>query len=199
MIGTPIARLKITLDDVEPTVLRRLEVPFSIRLDRLHLTLQTALGWTNSHLYEIRVRDIGWGIPDPDWGGGPLDARKATLARIVEDTGAKTLRYLYDFGDGWQHTIKIERLTDPLHGIVYPRLIEASGRCPPEDVGGPWGYDEFLQATEDKTHERHSELREWIGEDYDPLQVNGDRLAANVEKFARKWSRKQTSRKPRVT
>lgn len=89
--------------------------------------------------------------------------------------------------------------TDPLHGIVYPRLIEASGRCPPEDVGGPWGYDEFLRAIEDKTHARHSELREWIGENYDPLQVNGDRLAANVEKLARKWSRKPTSRKPRVT
>lgn len=194
-----IACLKITLDDVEPKVLRRLEVPFSIRLDRLHLALQVALGWTNSHFYEIRVRDIGWGIPDPDWSGGPLDARKATLARIVEDTGAKTLRYLYDFGHGWEHTIKIERLIDQLPGVVYPRLTEASGRCPPEDVGGPWGYDEFIKALAEKTHERHEELREWIGEDFDPLQVHGDLLAADVEKFARKWSRKPTSRKPTVT
>lgn len=194
-----IACLKITLDDVEPKVLRRLEVPFSIRLDRLHLALQAALGWTNSHLYEIRVRDIGWGIPDPDWSGGPLDARKATLARIVEDTGAKTLRYLYDFGDGWEHTIKIERLIDQLPGVVYPRLTEASGRCPPEDVGGPWGYDEFLEALAEKTHERHEKLREWIGEDFDPLQVHGDLLAANVDKLARKWFRKPTSRKPTAT
>ena len=45
-----IARLKITLEAVKPVVLRRIEVPFDIRLDRLHLTIQAALGWTNSHL-----------------------------------------------------------------------------------------------------------------------------------------------------
>jgi Plasmid pRiA4b ORF-3-like protein len=78
-----IARLKIILDDVKPLVMRRLEVPLSIRLDRLHLAIQAAMGWTNSHLYEIRAKDIGWGIPDPDWGNGPLDARKARLMRPV--------------------------------------------------------------------------------------------------------------------
>jgi len=133
-----IVRLKITLNDVEPKVERRVEVPFAIKLDRLHLVLQAALGWTNSHLYEIRARDVGWGIPDPDWGGGPIDARKATLADVLEDVGVKTLRYLYDFGDGWEHKIKIERLDDAVPGVLYPRLISAVGRCPPEDVGGPW-------------------------------------------------------------
>ena len=56
---------------------------------------------------------------------------------MLEDAGTKTLRYLYDFGDGWEHTIKIERMTEPEPGVAYPRLIEAAGRCPPEDVGGP--------------------------------------------------------------
>ena len=137
MNAATIARLKITLDNVEPKVLRRIEVPLSIRLDRLHMMLQATLGWTDSHLYELRVGDTGWGIPDPDCGDGPLDARKATLLAILEDTGAKTLRYLYDFGDGWEHTIEIERLIDIVPGVLYPRLIEAIGRCPPEDVGGP--------------------------------------------------------------
>ena len=73
MTANAIVRLKVTLDDVEPEVLRRLEVPFSIKLDRLHLTLQAALGWTNSHLYEIRAGDTGWGLPDPNWPDGPLD------------------------------------------------------------------------------------------------------------------------------
>jgi hypothetical protein len=73
-----------------------------------HLVLQAALGWTNSVLWEFRARDLGWGIPDPEWGrgSGPLDARKATLQKVIEDTGAKTLTYLYDFGDGWEHTIR---------------------------------------------------------------------------------------------
>src|SRR5436853_7936138 len=114
MTANTIARIRITLDDVEPVVLRRIEVPFGIRLDRLHLTIQAAMGWTNSHLYELRAGDVGWGIPDPNWSDGPLDARKTRLIDVLEDVGTKTLRYVYDFGDGWEHTIKIERLTDPV-------------------------------------------------------------------------------------
>lgn len=86
---TAIARLEITLDDVEPKVLRRLEVPLAIKLDRLHLALQAALGWTNSHLYEIRAGGAGWGLPDPDWPDGPLDARKAKLVDVLEDAGVQ--------------------------------------------------------------------------------------------------------------
>ena len=164
MSAATVARLKITLDDVKPVVLRRVEVPFDIRLDRLHLILQAAIGWTNSHLYEIRARGVRWSTPypDQDWAGDFLDARKARLGDVLEDVGTKTLKYLYDFGDGWEHTIKIERLIDPEPGVLYPRLIEAKGRCPPEDIGGPWGYGEFLEALADPSHERHRELKEWF-------------------------------------
>src|SRR5271165_4269343 len=86
---TAIARLKVTLDHVEPKVLRRIEVPADIKLDRLHLTLQAALGWTNSHLFEIRARDTRWGLPDPDWPDGPLDARNAKLIDVLEDAGTR--------------------------------------------------------------------------------------------------------------
>jgi len=110
MSADGIAHLKVTLDEVEPPVLRRIEVPLAIRLDRLHSALQAAMGWTDSHLYEIRVRDVRWGVPDPDWGDGPLDARKVRLVDVLEETGAKTLKYLYDFGDGWEHTVKLERI-----------------------------------------------------------------------------------------
>jgi hypothetical protein len=96
---TAAVQLKVTLDDVEPKVLRRIEVPADIKLDQLHLTLQAAFGWTNTHLYEIRAKDVRFGLPDPDWPGGPLDARKTTLVDILEEPGTKTLRYLYDFGD----------------------------------------------------------------------------------------------------
>ena len=194
-----IARLKVTLDSVEPLVLRRLEVPFTLRLDRLHETLQAALGWTGTHLYEIRARGIGWGLPDPDWGDGPLDARKATLASVVEDTGARTLDYLYDFGDGWELAIRIEALAAAQDSVLYPRLLEAKGRCPPEDVGGPPGYAEFLQALSDPEDEQHAETLEWIGEDFDPHVVDIETLTASLQRLARKWSRKPPSRKPKAT
>jgi hypothetical protein len=92
MTASTIARLKITLDDVKPIVQRRVEVPLTMRLDRLHLVLQAALGWTNSHLYEIRAGDVGWGMVDPDWCDGRLDAAKARLLDLIEDTGAKTFK-----------------------------------------------------------------------------------------------------------
>lgn len=199
MSAATIARLKITLHDVEPPVLRRIEVPLTIRLDRLHLTLQAAIGWTDSHLYEIRARDVGWGVPDPDWGDGPLDARKARLVDVLDDAGVKTLRYLYDFGDGWEHTIRIERLIDALPGVAYPRLIEATGRCPPEDIGGPWGYGEFLEAIADPKHERHAESMEWIGEAFDPTAVDTEGHAHAVAALAKQWSRKPPVRRKRTT
>lgn len=199
MSAATIARLKITLDDVKPAVLRRVEVPFGIRLDRLHLTIQAAMGWTNSHLYEIRAGDVGWSTPypDQDWAGDFLDARKAKLSEVLEDIGTKTLKYLYDFGDGWEHTIKIERLIDPEAGTLYPRLIEAKGRCPPEDVGGPWGYAEFLEAIANPGHERHRELKEWFTEEFNPHVVDVDWLSEDVAELARRWSRQPAVKRRR--
>jgi Plasmid pRiA4b ORF-3-like protein len=190
MTAGTIARLKITLDDVKPAVQRRVEVPLTIRLDRLHLVFQAALGWTNSHLYEIRARDIGWGMADPEWGDGPLDATKSRLIDVLEDVGVKTLKYLYDFGDGWEHTVRVERIADAMPGLPYPILLDATGRCPPEDVGGPWGYNDLLEALADPSHERHDELTEWIGGSFDPLACKVDELAKAVDTLARKWSRK---------
>lgn len=183
-----VARLKVTLDHVEPRVTRRLEVPLNLRLDRLHGVLQAVLGWTDSHLWELRVRDVGWGIPDPDWGDGPLDGRKTTLLKVVEDTGAMTLTYLYDFGDSWEHTITIEGIGPPTAGVSYPRLVEAVGRCPPEDVGGPWGYEEFLAALADPEHERHTEMRECCPEPFNPHEVDLVELNRALEQTIRRWT-----------
>ena len=199
MSADGIAHLKLTLDEVEPPVLRRIEVPLTIRLDRLHSALQAAMGWTDSHLYEIRVRDVRWGVPDPDWGDGPLDARKARLVDVLEETGAKTLKYLYDFGDGWEHTIKVERIARAVPGLAYPRLTEAKGRCPPEDVGGPWGYADFLEAVTDPEHERHAEVVEWIGGTFDPNVVETEDHAQALAVLAKQWSQKATANRKRTT
>jgi hypothetical protein len=199
MTADSIVRLKITLNHVKPAVMRRIEVPFDIRLDRLHLTIQAAMGWTNSHLYEIRAGDVRWStpFPDGDWADELLDAGKARLADILEDVGVKTLRYFYDFGDGWEHTVKIERLIDPEPGALYPRLIAASGRCPPEDVGGPWGYAELLEAIHDPKHERHAEFKDWIPDNFDPNNPDTDALAAEVAMLAKPLPRKRAKKATR--
>lgn len=201
MVQTSIARLKIVLDDVEPAVIRRIEVPLDLRLDRLHAVLQEAVGWTDSHLWEFRVRDIGFGIPNPGWGfsDGPIDARKTTLLAVIEDTGAKSFKYLYDFGDGWEHSIRIERIEPALADVIYPRLLAASGRCPPEDVGGPWGYQEFLEALADPRHERHEEMVEWWGDSFDPGDIDIDAIGAQLLRLGKSWTRKPRTKSCRAS
>ena len=182
-----IARLKITLE-VEPKVMRRVDVPVKTRLDRLHLVLQAAIGWTNSHLYEFRAAGAGWGVPDPDFGDGPLPAAKTTLLDVIEDTGARTIRYLYDFGDGWDHVIRIERIGDADPQACYPRLVAAEGRCPPEDVGGPWGYADFLAAIADPAHENHDHMLNWCGGAFDPDVPDIEQIATELDRLARRWA-----------
>jgi hypothetical protein len=191
-----IARLKVTLNDVQ-LVMRRVEVPLDIKLSDLHLVLQAVMPWWNYHLYEFRVQGVGWGIPDPDgsFGDDPRNARKATLRGVLEETGAKSLDYLYDFGDGWEHKIEIERIEEPETGIVYPRLLDARGRCPPEDVGGPWGYNEYIEAMANPRHERHAEMVRWRGPDFDPKVVDVAGIERELAKLGRQWSR----RKPRAS
>jgi Plasmid pRiA4b ORF-3-like protein len=191
-----VARLAITLDHVKPRVTRRLEVRFDIRLDDLHLAIQAAMGWENCHLYEFRAGNARWGIPDPDVRGfspgEPLAASKATLADLIARTGSrggsKAFNYLYDFGDGWEHSIKVEAGSEAADRVAYPHLIAAKNACPPEDVGGPWGYAEYLQAIADPKHERHSEMIEWRGEGFDPSAVDepaiNRRLAMLANGFA---------------
>jgi hypothetical protein len=182
-----IARLKITLEHVKPAPTRRVEVPLGIKLADLHYVIQAAMPWDDSHLYEFRVKDARWGIPMPefDFDEGPLDARKTTLADVIEQTGAKSITYLYDFGDDWFHTIKIEKLVEAETDVAYPRLLDAKVRCPPEDCGGPWGYGDVLEAIADPAHELHNQMIEWHGE-FDPATVDLAGLTAAVAKLARK-------------
>lgn len=177
-----VARLKVVLDDVEPKVTRQLLVPLTMRLSRLHSVLQIVVGWTDSHLWEFRFRDVGYGPPDPDYRDGPLDARFTSLGRAVADSGARSFKYLYDFGDGWSHSIRIEKTEPVTIGLDYPFLLHASGRCPPEDVGGPPGYEEFLAAIANPQHPEHQQMREWFGDSFDPQSVN---TAAIDERLAK--------------
>ena len=134
-----VARLTVTLEDVEPAVLRRLDVPLGLRLDRLHLVLQAALGWTDSHLYSFGAGGTEWGVPDPEPCCGARSAAEATLRDVVEGMGAGTIRHLYDFGDGRDHAIRIERVADPEPGRRYPRLIGLQGKRPARGRRRPAG------------------------------------------------------------
>ncbi|WP_227271017.1 plasmid pRiA4b ORF-3 family protein [Roseobacter weihaiensis] len=176
-----------TLEDIEPTVLRRIEVPGAMRLDRLHLVLQAAMPWQNYHLWEFQAGDTRWGLPDPDYGDDIRPAAKATLAEAVEAAGGGAIGYLYDFGDSWQHRITVEDRTPPDPRHLYPRLTDVEGRCPPEDVGGIPGYERYIDILADPKNPQHAETLEWHGGPFDPNVPPADELRLDVLKLAKKW------------
>jgi hypothetical protein len=196
-----IARLKIDLDEVKPPVMRRIEVPVDVLLVTLHEIIQVAMGWENYHLFEFRVGKTCWSIPDPDWqewGSGGLSAEQATLDDLLRMAGTTQFKYTYDFGDDWDHTIKVEALSDADPDATYPRLLAARGACPPEDCGGPWGYQNYLEAIADPDHEQHHELLEWRGPGFDAKFVDEARIQRTLATFARRTAKRRSARRKRA-
>jgi hypothetical protein len=172
---TKIFELVVELQDVRPAVIRLIQVPGETPLAELHQVVQVAMGWTNSHLHEFDVNGARYGQPDPDWDVGEVgDEAKAALFRLAGQ--GDRLAYVYDFGDGWTHTLVVEKVLSPEPGVRYPRCISGRRACPPEDVGGPWGYDGFLQAMADPAHPEHDERAEWAGGPFDPAAFDLDEV-----------------------
>src|SRR3954462_13971092 len=133
---TEIARLRVEIDEVTPAVIRRVEVPVTIRLDDLHFVLQIALGWQNCHPFEFRVGETAWGLLDrDDPASSPLSAETARVADVL--ALGNTFRYDYVYGEDWEHTVAFEGTAAAASATDYPRLVSAQGRCPPADIGGP--------------------------------------------------------------
>jgi hypothetical protein len=166
---TEIYQLKITLKYIRPPIWRRIEVTGYVTLDELHLILQAAMGWTNSHLHQFKVGRIYYGKPSIDEFSdlNLKDESKARLNKVFSKPKQKMF-YEYDFGDGWEHEILLEKVLQPDPGVRYPRLIGGARACPPEDCGGVHGYANFLEAISDPEHEEHDEYLDWIGGEFDP-------------------------------
>jgi Plasmid pRiA4b ORF-3-like protein len=169
-----IYQLKINLKDVKPPVWRRVLVP-DCPLTKLHEIIQVVMGWDDCHMYDFEVGGQRYtdprGMDDPDME----DAGKVRLGQVAPKEKAK-FRYTYDFGDDWRHEVVVEKVLPREAGKAYPACIYGKGACPPEDVGGPWGYMEFVEAIGDPAHERHDEFMEWRAgfdpEAFDLVAVN---------------------------
>lgn len=175
--GNPtIYRVKIALRHVAPPIWRRIEVPADTKLGKFHRILQAAMGWTDAHLHAYRVGGVTYGVPDPDSPDDKtVNERNVRLDRIAGE-GDKLI-YEYDFGDGWEHELKIEKVLPAESAVHYPRCTEGRRACPPEDCGGSPGYEHLLEVLRDPKHEEHEEMHEWIGGDFDPEAFDLD--AAN--------------------
>ncbi len=162
-----IFQLKVTLRDVQIPIWRTVQVPGEVTLRQLHEILQLTMGWQNSHLHEFRVDSVSYGEPSAEFDLELKDDRRFRLSRVAPKAGAR-VTYLYDFGDGWEHDIVVEKILPPEPRLRYPLCLAGNGACPPEDVGGPWGYEEFLAAIRDPGNKQHDEMLEWVGGPFDP-------------------------------
>jgi hypothetical protein len=170
MTNTSIYQIKVTLRNSKPPIWRRLLVASDMTLYQLHHIIQEAMGWWNAHLHQFIVgQNDYYGEADSEWGWDDRlkDEKQFTISQIAPAEKDKFI-YEYDFGDDWLHIVLVEKIlpSDPTQKL--PFCIKGKRACPPEDVGGMWGYYGFLEALQDPDHENHAMYKEWIGGEFDP-------------------------------
>jgi len=178
-----IYQLKISLKHTDPKIWRRVLVPNEFSFHALHTVIQLSMGWTNSHLYAFNSKKVRIGVPDPEWEDNELiDSDTITLKDFFEDR-RESFRYEYDFGDGWDHEIKIEKVLEPAPRQAYPVCLGGEMACPPEDCGGIPGFYNMLEILSAKRHPEKKELKEWLGGNFDPLAFDANEVNELFEDF----------------
>jgi len=149
-----ILRFKVQLRDIRPAIWRRIEVAAGHTFWDLHVAIQDAMGWLDSHLHAFYIKarltqgEVAIGIPSPEGFERDPDFLPGWRVRVTDyltEAGMRA-RYEYDFGDDWQHDLTIEAITPRQARTKYPRCVAGAAACPPEDCGGPHGYARLLEA-----------------------------------------------------
>jgi hypothetical protein len=186
-----IYQFKITLKEIQPPIWRRIQVK-DCTLDKLHEHIQTAMGWTNSHLHQFEIGGVRYGDPAllcEGWEDEeqPVNSLKTKVSMIIPANGKRfSFDYKYDFGDGWEHEIHFEGCFQAEKGTRYPLCVEGERACPPEDVGGICGYREYLEAMANPKHEEHESYMEWSGP-FDPEKFDAKAATKEMRKGLPDW------------
>jgi len=168
-------QFKITLKGIRPPIWRRIQIPETYTFWDLHVAIQDAMGWFDSHLHRFEILNPSTGmeeeigIPDEEfeWDTVTLPGWKQKMADYFSMNNTKS-EYVYDFGDNWEHIVKLEKILPRQEGIPYPKCTDGKRACPPEDCGGSWGYEDFLKAITNPKHREHKEMLDWVGGSFDP-------------------------------
>lgn len=174
-------QFKIILLGIKLLIWRRIQVPSTYNFWDLHVAIQNAMGWYDCHLHEFVVKDLVYGeeesigIPqneDPD--DSMLPGWKIKIQKYVSIN--PKMRYIYDFGDNWEHEIKFEGEYPKLEGIKYPICLDGKRACPPEDIGGTFGYEDFIEARQNPNTKESQDIINRVvdsfdTEHFDPTEV----------------------------
>ncbi len=162
-----IHQLKVHLVGISPMVWRRLLVAGTTSIGELHNILQMAMGWENYHLHRFTIHRKDYGVyyeGGMSFDDDPWEVRLGDFRLQANDV----FHYEYDFGDGWEHQVRVERLLEREPRKHYPRCIDGKRACPPEDSGGPWAYQNALHILKRRWHPERRWVRESLGLDFDP-------------------------------
>jgi len=170
-----ILQIKLSLIGAKPPIWRRLLVTSSTDLSKLHDIIQITMGWTDTHLHQFIVNESRYGVPDPDWEDGTISEKGIRIGSLLK-TPKDQIIYEYDFGDGWEHELELEEIFPFTSKTITPACTAGRNSCPPEDVGGVWGYSDFLEAYKDNQHPEHENMKEWIGGYFDPTEFDLDEI-----------------------
>ena len=168
--------LRVELDGIRPAIWRRLLVPGGVHLGQLHAIFQAAMGWSDAHLHQFEIGGRQYGPADEDADDDEIDEATVTVIGALE--ALHRFRYVYDFGDNWQHAITVEGVTRSPLSLRFAVCLDGKNACPPDDCGGVYGYAAMLDALADPSHDEHRTYREWLGEEFDPTGF--DLAAANA-------------------
>lgn len=175
-----VIEVDVELLDVLPRVHRRFTVPAAINLHQFHYAIQAAMGWENRHRYVFDVSGVLYGEPDPQ-----REFKSGRRMRLFQLTTHRFL-YSYDFGDDWNHTVTITAPRERLRTEFVPRLMQAEGNCPPEDVGGSPGYANFLEVLANPRNPEHLDYLQWVGGFWDPVNFPLEPLQYGLVATARR-------------
>ncbi|MGP6089756.1 plasmid pRiA4b ORF-3 family protein [Antarctobacter jejuensis] len=183
-----IAHLRIELAHLEPIIWRRVAVSLTTNLRALHEVIQAVMPWENDHLYQFTVGERVYGEPtgeDDLWGHKVYQAKGMRLGTLT-DRGVTEFLYTYDFGDDWQHRIIVEHVEAADPSIDYPVFLGGERTAPPEDVGGPPGFMDFLEAIAKRGHPQHREMVRWYGGPFHPTHFGEAEIMERVREIAAK-------------
>ncbi len=140
------------------------------------------MGWYNCHLYEFELGGLHIGMPYEDFYDEIVDSSKIKVNKYLNRKGDKIL-YNYDFGDGWQHLVSVEKIEPQLKTEYYPTCIKGKVNCPPEDCGGIWGYYEVPETIKNKNHPDDEDMLEWLGGNYNPEAFEIEDINQRLKKY----------------
>ncbi len=188
--GDRVFQFRISLRGITPRIWRRIQTK-DCTLDKLHEHIQTAMGWTNSHLHSFEIRGQRFGDPmlmEENFEElGYEDSTSTKLSDVLPKSGESfRFDYEYDFGDRWKHNVLFEGCLRADKGIRYPLCVEGERACPPEDVGGTYGYREYLEAMADPEHEEHESWMEWRGP-FDPEAFSAEKATKAMRRGLPNW------------